>query len=170
VARDLILGSLQLLRAGPLRGRLVDVGSGAGLPGIPLAAVLPALHVTLIEPRQKRVAFLEKVVRSLALADRVEIIPEPVEAVLGGHLVGRTPPLPFDWAVARAFRPPAAWLELADRLLAPGGRAALYTTRRRFPSLAAVDPEGRFREVARVEDETGDDRLVVVVERVGDAA
>jgi 16S rRNA (guanine527-N7)-methyltransferase len=47
--------------------RLMDVGSGAGFPGLALAAARPALFVSLVEPRQKRAAFLRQVIRSLHL-------------------------------------------------------------------------------------------------------
>jgi 16S rRNA (guanine527-N7)-methyltransferase len=54
------------------RGRLLDVGSGAGLPGVPLLAVRPGWGGLLLEPRQKRWAFLRLVVRELGLDVRVE--------------------------------------------------------------------------------------------------
>jgi 16S rRNA (guanine527-N7)-methyltransferase len=54
-------------------GRIADVGSGAGLPGIPLAIALPTAAFTLIEAKQRRVSFLNEVVRRLAIAHvRVE--------------------------------------------------------------------------------------------------
>jgi 16S rRNA (guanine527-N7)-methyltransferase len=52
---------------------LLDVGTGAGFPGLVLAAVMPELQVTLVEPRQKRVSFLMHIVRTLQLTN-VEII------------------------------------------------------------------------------------------------
>ena len=48
---------------------LLDVGTGAGFPGLVLAAVLPGMKVTLVEPRQKRVSFLAHIVRRLGLAN-----------------------------------------------------------------------------------------------------
>lgn len=53
--------------------RVVDVGSGAGLPGIPLALVRPDLRVVLLEPLLRRATFLAEVVTELDLSDRVEI-------------------------------------------------------------------------------------------------
>src|SRR2546423_4621034 len=54
--------------SGDLHGRtLLDVGSGAGFPGIPIKTWLPELHVTLVEARQKKATFLREVARSLAL-------------------------------------------------------------------------------------------------------
>ncbi|RMD97735.1 MAG: hypothetical protein D6814_08915, partial [Calditrichaeota bacterium] len=52
--------------------RLLDLGSGAGLPGIPLAIVFPGIHFTLLEAKKKRALFLKKVQRELEL-DNVEI-------------------------------------------------------------------------------------------------
>jgi 16S rRNA (guanine527-N7)-methyltransferase len=53
---------------------VVDVGSGAGLPGIPLAVLRPDLRVTLLEPLLRRVNFLNEAVEALGLADRVTVV------------------------------------------------------------------------------------------------
>jgi 16S rRNA (guanine527-N7)-methyltransferase len=53
---------------------VVDVGSGAGLPGIPLAVLRPDLRVTLLEPLLRRVNFLNEVVDALGLTDRVTVV------------------------------------------------------------------------------------------------
>jgi 16S rRNA (guanine527-N7)-methyltransferase len=53
---------------------VADVGSGAGLPGIPLALLRPDLQLTLIEPLLRRSTFLEEAVRDLGLSDRVEVV------------------------------------------------------------------------------------------------
>jgi 16S rRNA (guanine527-N7)-methyltransferase len=57
---------------------LMDVGSGAGFPGLVLAATLPELTVTLVEPRQKRVSFLCHIVRTLGLTN-VQIVDQRIE-------------------------------------------------------------------------------------------
>ena len=57
---------------------LLDVGSGAGFPGLVLKVVYPALALTLAEPRQKRVSFLRHIIRTLEL-DQVKIIPDRIE-------------------------------------------------------------------------------------------
>ncbi len=57
---------------------LVDVGSGAGFPGLVLAAVLPELTVTLVEPRQKRVSFLRHIIRILGLTN-VQVTDQRIE-------------------------------------------------------------------------------------------
>ncbi len=66
---------LDSMAAAPLmgdRGRLLDVGSGAGLPGVPLLAACPGFSGVLLEPRQKRWAFLKLVIRELGLDAEAE--------------------------------------------------------------------------------------------------
>ncbi len=86
--------------------RVVDVGTGAGAPGLALAALRPDLRVTLVEPLQKRVAFLRTVVGSVFPASAR---PEVVRG-RGEDLVGKAP---FAVAVSRATLAPPAWLALA---------------------------------------------------------
>ncbi|HUI27019.1 MAG TPA: 16S rRNA (guanine(527)-N(7))-methyltransferase RsmG [Candidatus Kryptonia bacterium] len=79
----------------PLRGRrrIADVGSGAGLPGIPVAVVLPSAHITLIESNQRKANFLREVIRQLAIAN-VAVAESRVERLQADHL--------FDAVVSRA--------------------------------------------------------------------
>jgi 16S rRNA (guanine527-N7)-methyltransferase len=102
-----------------LRGtRIADVGTGAGLPGVPLAIAEPERQFTLIESRAKRVRFLRHVVTELKLANaevahsRAEEL--PVER-------------PFDTVLARAVAPPAELLAIARHLTAPGSWLVLLT-------------------------------------------
>ncbi len=69
IIRKHILDSLTALAALPERGRLLDLGSGAGFPGLPLAITNPSLAVTLLEPRRKRVNFLKEVIRKANLTN-----------------------------------------------------------------------------------------------------
>ena len=62
-----ILDSLAVAEFLPRGGRVVDVGSGAGFPGLPLAAALPEIEFTLLDAREKRVAFLEEASAALGL-------------------------------------------------------------------------------------------------------
>ncbi len=58
----------------PAGAQVADVGSGAGLPGLPLALVRPDLHVVLVEPLLRRTTFLTEAVEALGLADRVTVL------------------------------------------------------------------------------------------------
>jgi 16S rRNA (guanine527-N7)-methyltransferase len=119
VARDFLADSLLFLPLLP-RGRvgLVDIGAGAGLPGIPLAIVEPGLSVALVEARAKRVSFLRAVVRELGLPN-AEVLEGRAETLVRERpdLDGR-----FDVAVARAVAGPEALWSLARPYLKPGGR------------------------------------------------
>ncbi len=103
------LGALKAVPAGPRR--VLDVGAGAGFPGLVWAAVRPELDMTLTEPRGKRATFLRTVSRENDLG--VEVLTERAEA-----LVGRR----WDVVVGRAVAPYERWLELAAPLVAPQGR------------------------------------------------
>jgi 16S rRNA (guanine527-N7)-methyltransferase len=109
----------------PRCGTLFDVGSGAGLPGIPLAVLGPDRRVTLVEPATARAALLRVAVATLGLPLRVlacrgEELAADVEA-------GREPAA--DTAIARAFLPPDEWLALARRLVRPGGSVLVLAGR-----------------------------------------
>jgi len=69
-----LLNSLALVPAVPDGASVVDVGSGAGLPGIPLAIARPDLRMVLLEPLLRRFTFLELAVTELGLADRVTVV------------------------------------------------------------------------------------------------
>lgn len=114
------------LRAAPLldelpEGPCVDVGSGAGLPGIPLSIARPERHWTLLEPRQRRAAFLEEAVRRLAVD--CEVIAATAEQAAGDPRLAGAHVL----VTARAVADPAAVRELAEPLLSPGGVTLVFT-------------------------------------------
>jgi 16S rRNA (guanine527-N7)-methyltransferase len=111
-----VLPLLERLPAGPG----IDVGSGAGLPGIPLAIAAPSRHWRLLEPRAKRAAFLEEVVRSLDLdCDVLRLRAE--DAAERPDLVRR-----HAVATARAVAPPHRAFELLRPLVAPGGVSIVF--------------------------------------------
>ena len=81
-------------------GRLADVGSGPGFPGLPLKMLVPALDLTLIESNAKKAAFLSEVVRSLSL-EGVHVVRERMEQFAEKEAPGA--PLVFDCITTRAF-------------------------------------------------------------------
>jgi 16S rRNA (guanine527-N7)-methyltransferase len=91
--------------------RLLDVGSGGGLPGIPLAIAQQHWHVTLIDTVRKKTAFLQHVKAELHLAN-VEVVHARVESWRGA---------PFDCIVSRAFSSLADFTALTEHLLVPTG-------------------------------------------------
>ena len=109
---------------------LLDVGSGAGFPGLALACVRPDARFTLCEPRQKRVSFLRHVVRTLGLAT-VEVVAERVEAHLADW------PGRFTHITSRAVAEPAAFLPLVRPLVTPATRVLLMLAR--AEGLAGID-------------------------------
>ncbi len=111
---DAMAGSAELTG----QGRLLDVGSGAGLPGVPLLVARPRWSGELLEPRQKRWAFLKLVIRELelpaaALRTRYQELPP------GGR---------WDCITARALGNAEALLAWAREHLSPEGRVLLWTT------------------------------------------
>lgn len=94
---------------------ILDVGSGAGLPGIPLSLVLPDSQVTLLEANHKKAAFLKQAQIELKLGN-VEVVCERVEAWRPGRQ--------YEIVVSRAFSDLAEFVKLAGRHVAPGGRLA----------------------------------------------
>lgn len=113
----------------PPGARVVDVGSGAGGPGLGLALIRRDLAVTLVEPLQKRVAFL-RAAAGAALGAAAERMPEVVRG-RGEDLVGRRA---FDLALSRATLAPADWLALGARL-APAGAVVTLLARDAPPLL-----------------------------------
>ncbi|MGN7726935.1 16S rRNA (guanine(527)-N(7))-methyltransferase RsmG [Luteimonas sp. 22616] len=94
-------------------GTLADLGSGAGLPGIPLAIALPALQVTLVESNGKKARFLREAVRTLGLGN-ARVAESRAEAL--------AQPGAFDAITARAMATLADLLAAGAHLLRPGGR------------------------------------------------
>ncbi|HEX9127114.1 MAG TPA: 16S rRNA (guanine(527)-N(7))-methyltransferase RsmG [Methylomirabilota bacterium] len=122
-AEELIADSLVLLDHLGEVERLVDVGSGGGLPGLPLKLARPGLAVTLIEADQGKAAFLVRACAALGLRD---------VAVVAGRAeeVGRDPLYreSFDVAVARALAPMPVLAELCLPLVRVGGRLLAQKT------------------------------------------
>lgn len=95
---------------------LVDLGSGGGLPALPLALAVPDTRWVLVEAWSRRAEALRRVVRRLELTGRVEVDARRAEDVGRSARRGTA-----DVVTARAFAPPAVTLECAAPLLRPGG-------------------------------------------------
>jgi 16S rRNA (guanine527-N7)-methyltransferase len=101
----------------PLGARVVDVGSGAGLPGVVLAIRRPDLRVDLVEPLQRRATFLAEVVHNLELSDTVRVVRGRAEDRAIVAEVGSA-----QWVTARAVAPLDRLVRWCLPLLQPGGR------------------------------------------------
>jgi 16S rRNA (guanine527-N7)-methyltransferase len=126
--------SLSVSRSVPA-GRLLDVGAGAGFPGVPLALVRSDIEVTLVEAAKKKVGFLKALLASLEVPNA-----QAVHAHLGAKpILGL-----FDTAVARALADVTVWLQLAKHHVKPGGRIIAMLGRAPEPTAmerAAADAE-----------------------------
>jgi 16S rRNA (guanine527-N7)-methyltransferase len=133
-----LLDSLAVLPAVAARKTLLDVGSGGGLPGIPLALARADLAVTLLDSNHKKVAFLRQAKAELGLAN-VEVVCERVEAW--------RPADRFGAVVSRAFADLGEFAALAGHLVAPGG--ALLAMKGIYPyeELARLPADFRLHEV-----------------------
>lgn len=106
IIRELFIDSVVPAVLVPPVGSVLDIGTGAGLPGIPLAILYPEVPLTLVEPRKKRSTFLKIATTRLKLND-VEIHSARIEDLEIE---------PHDWVVSKAFRHPTEWLDIATAL------------------------------------------------------
>lgn len=111
IVDQLLVDSAAAAAVSPPKGSMLDVGTGAGLPGIPLKILYPDLALTLVEPRRKRTTFLRIATTRLDL-DAVSIERARIE-----NLAEAT----FEYVISKAFQPPLEWLETASRWRSPEG-------------------------------------------------
>jgi 16S rRNA (guanine527-N7)-methyltransferase len=97
-------------------GRVIDLGSGGGVPGLPIAWARPDLELVLVDSAARRGAFLSEAVDALGWGDRITVVVGRAELVGRGELRGTA-----DAVVARGFAPPPATAECAAPLLRLGG-------------------------------------------------
>jgi len=143
----------------PAAVRVLDLGSGAGIPGIPLKIVRPEYEVTLVEARRKRASFLSAVVRELelhgvsVLTGRAESLLDDIPGLKGG----------FDVVVTRAAGRPKAVLHAALAFLKPGGRFVASGRPLKDPSPITV-PGGCWQ--ALVSPASGRQRQFLIVPKI----
>ena len=123
IVRRLFGESLYLSRVVELRGWLVDVGSGAGFPGLALKLVAPDLRVTLIEARQRKCAFLKEVVRECGFY-AIDVVTERFES-WAGERQGREE---ADLITTRAVKVDNRLLESMSAFLSEKGKAIFFAT------------------------------------------
>lgn len=149
-------------------GKVIDVGSGAGFPGLPLKIVYPKVDLTLVEATQKKARFLEAAVEALGLAE-ASVVAERAER-LGQDPAYREG---FDVVLARALAPLPVLAELTLPLCRRGGMVVAYKSpgvegevagaRRAIEVLGGAAP--RIVEVPAAV--TGDPRVLVTIEKRG---
>lgn len=134
VAQLHFLDCAALLRATDLRGkRVIDVGTGAGFPGLPLKIAEPSIRLTLLDSQAKRINFLEEVIGLLNLKETQTVLSRAEEAPK--EFRGQ-----FDAACARAVTRLDALAELCLPLVKVGGV---------FIAMKGPDPTGEVQEAAR---------------------
>jgi 16S rRNA (guanine527-N7)-methyltransferase len=118
--------------------RLLDVGSGAGLPGIPLALAKPDTHVTLLDSNHKKAAFLNQAVMELKLKN-AEVCSERVESWQTQNR--------FDVIISRAFSDMGEFVRITRHLLAPGGMFAAMKGLHPYEEIDKLPPGCKVQQV-----------------------
>ena len=137
-----LLDSLSVLPYLERARTIVDVGSGPGLPGIPIAIAMPRAEVTLLDSSHKKCAFLLQAKIELKLAN-VEVVCDRVEQ---WH-----PPRKFDAVISRAFSELADFVTQAKHLVAPGGRLIAMKGLYPFDEIARVPASHRVAQVLELQ-------------------
>ena len=121
-----ILDSLGPLNMIPAQCRIIDIGSGAGFPGIPLAIMRPDSHVTLLESVHKRVQFLEAAIKSIGLSNT---------RVLEKRLEVLSATSNYDIATVRALPKRDLMIPFIHKILSPSGKIILFVKRGLYSTL-----------------------------------
>jgi 16S rRNA (guanine527-N7)-methyltransferase len=137
--------------------RVLDAGSGAGFPGIPVAVARPGIQVTLLDSNHKKAAFLRQAVADLQLKNAI-VVCERVETWQADEK--------FDCIISRAFAEIAEFIALTDHLLAPGGVFAAMKGVHPFDEIERLPPALRVMQVhALGVPGLGAQRHLVMIER-----
>jgi 16S rRNA (guanine527-N7)-methyltransferase len=161
---ELIADSLVLLEHLGEGEKVVDVGSGGGLPGLPLKIARPSLSVTLVEADQAKAAFLVRACAALGLRD-VQVLARRAEEVGRDRLYRES----FDVAVARALAPMPVLVELCLPLVRVGGRLLAQKTETEDVDGAARAIDvlgGALNRVAGAPSAARSSGTVVIVDKV----
>lgn len=161
---DHAMGFVHFLGDNPLRGGVIDIGSGAGLPALILAVAFPETTWTLVERRAGRTDLLRRAVHRLDLLDRVDVVTGDAAVVGWSDLRGTA-----DWVTARSFGTPGDTAEVAAPLLRTGGSLLVSEpietlVETRWPSAGLQRcglvfaeewsvPSGRYLRLERTEEE-----------------
>jgi 16S rRNA (guanine527-N7)-methyltransferase len=136
-----VLDSLSLVPHLGEAGTLVDVGTGAGFPGIPIAIARPDIQVTLVDSSHKKCTFLDQAKAELGLGN-VRVVCDRVERW--------QPAAPFDVVVSRAFAELSDFVSQAGHLARPGGRLLAMKGVHPFEEIARVPASHRVAEVVEL--------------------
>lgn len=147
--------------------KLLDIGTGAGLPGIPLKIILPKIKLALLEATAKKVEFLQYIVSTLGLSN-VEIIHGRAEDIarIGKHRKS------YNIVISRAVAPLAVLAELGLPFCSSGGICIFLkkgdTKQEIVEALNAIDIlGGRLKQVKQITlEELDDNRQLVIIEKV----
>ena len=123
-----------------LHGRLLDIGSGAGFPGLALKLLVPDLEVVLLEPAAKKRAFLKEVARVCGMGS-VRVVGSRVE-----EFSQQGEPGSFDILTARAIGGIASLIQMASGLLKPGGYVCLWVGSRQVDEICRMNPGVHWME------------------------
>ena len=137
--------------------RMLDAGSGAGFPGIPVAVARPDIQVVLLDSNHKKTAFLRQAVADLQL-NNATVVCERVETWQAGEK--------FDCIISRAFAEIAEFIALTGHLLAPGGVFAAMKGVHPYEEIERLPADFRVRQVhAFAVPGLGAERHLVMIER-----
>lgn len=151
-----ILDSAQLLKFAPHEGSWIDFGTGAGFPGLVVAALRSSQRTILVEERKLRADFLRKAVSAMEIDGRCEIWEAKVE---------RLEPCKFDIISARAFAPLGKLLDLGERFATENTRWVLPKGRNAQTELDAV--RSSWQGIFRLEPSMTDaEARIIVAEQV----